>query len=516
MATSDYRADSERFAAKLFSHMTLASPEADQLEQLALSNPVFAAGLTKAAQLTDGAWTALWDRFAGDTAAAVALVARPLSPTQIDRVCSARPNAKVTLALLGHNRILSASQLGSLADRAKVSVAKRLTDIIIDGSAALDASNAEVALRLVKIAGLARWVHLVAVGGELFDDAARREVIDALRGSDLRSSTAGWDTQLLLWRHPELLTYSVESARDTWLDVRIAGLPAKLTCEQQACIAGLGEPGEQPTLSIELATRIVERRFVLMALVNNPVCHPDVVRHVATVTELCQQSESLPDIDGLWDTLVGLSSSCARRLHTPYKAEQVTSYETVTDADTLAWLVSRVIASEMRPRPRPFEAFELSHNPHLGQGQARKLAWVFLHSDVQQLFGPKLAQERYEYLAGVAGDLADGLLSWFSTSSEGLPSQVPAPPSVTRLQAGEFPAVAELPLEQLRSAVISGYGRMVRSGEGNMVSLIDWLLVELAERVGGDAGAFATALGLIEILDPDRPLSELLELAGVV
>jgi hypothetical protein len=501
--------DSERFTALLFSRMKLASPEADQLEQLALTVPAWAEALTRAEVLSEPTWAALWDRFSGRSELAQALALRPLTADQIDRVCASTPKSRVVSALLRHNRSLSAAQLTSLAAGAKASVAKALVDSILDGSVPLGPDTGQVALTLARTAGPARWVRLVAFGGELFDAAERSEVLDALRGGDLRTPSASWDVQLLLWRHRDLLDHCVAAERDAWLDVRIAGLPVPLTLDQQLRIADLGELEERPELSPVLARRVLERRFVLMALVNNPVCRPELVQHVSAVVEVWLSApEASPHAEPeLWSFLSELLRSCRSRSQSPHKAPAVVSYATVTEPERLAWLVRRVCPSEFRARPRPLEALELSYNPHLGPSDAARLARVFADPDVRVLIGEELARGRFEQLAGMTEEPMSWYEPWQGQLSE---------PERRRVAAGQFDDVGSTTLYRLLQAADSDYDLQCWTRSGASVALVDWFLVELLARVGNDATSFAAAAGLVTVLDPDTPLSELLELAGAV
>jgi hypothetical protein len=511
MADVSRSAELERFAAELFSSMTLASPEADPVFDLALSSPAWATGLTALPSLPAPVWMRLWAMFARDTNAAAALVRRQLQDEQVSMVIESRPNTKVVAALLELNYRLNVEQFAALAAMAKPSVAKKLIDLVLDGDVVLDAASKPVALDLARKAGAARWVALVARGAELFDAAERREVFDALRGSDVRSGF--WDAQLLLWRHRDLLEHCIDAPRDAWVDVRIAGLPVTLTAAQQARLADLGEIGQRPPVTA--AQQLLQRRFVLMALVNSPSCHVELVEHVAEVIETWLHGpDAISQSGELGGFLAELLRSCRYRLGNPHRAQQVVDYAQVASGPQLDWLLGRCVASEFRDRPRPFEALALSYNPNLDGPGAFRLALTLRQHDVAALLGEDLARERYTALVERSYMTAP---PWPTSPSSPSSRFAATPASGSHLTPGSFPELGEVTVEQLRSAVQYSYDRYRRTDGGEMVNVCDWFLVELCERAGDDRDAFASALALVSILDRSgATLSELLELVGTV
>lgn len=502
--------DTDQLVGTLFARMTLDTPDV-RLEQVALSTPAWAGGLARAKTLSDAAWSSLWHTFRRDTDTAVALASRKLSARQLDQVCATKLNTKVLRALLDHNRSLTDQQLAALAAKAKTAVAKCLLDVLLSGDTPVTATNTQVAAALAVTAGPERWARLLVKHDELFSDADRLALLDAVRGADIRSRTAGRDVQLLLWRHRQLFDRCIDASRDAWLDVRLAGIPHAATVSQQAKLADLGTVGVLPERTTAAGEQLVQRRFALMSLVNNPACHPEVVAHVADVARHWR-SVSQPHVAQLDDVLSQLESSCRRRLATEHKARAVTQLRSVSDAATLAWLVGRAAPDHPDSSPKPLEVLELSYNPNLSDLQAADLARALRSLDLEKLLGTTLCQERATVLAQLAGDDSG---YWWSPPAQTYHPRPDRDPA--SLDEREQALVAAVTLDRLRSTLRydeGGLHLMVQSGQ--VVQVIDWLLVQLVDRTGKDTAAFAAAASLLEHLDPDCTLSELLELAGVV
>ena len=505
--------DAAAFTAKLFARIELASPEVQPLHDLALTVPEWARSIASNPHLTDDVWEELFSRYHRDTGVARALVTRILTPAQLDRVCASRPNSKVASALLDVNRRLSAEQLEMLARGAKVTLAKKLADTALYGWIPIDDATKATLWGLARTAGPARQVALIARGGEVFSTDERREVLGVLRGSDVRTPDAAWDAQLVLWRDRALLDACIGAERDAWLDLRIAGLPVALSLDAQLALAALGDPGEVVELTDELAQQVLQRRYVLLALVNNPVCRREVVEHVlGVVASWLSQPELYSRVSPeLLEALRTLQSSCSARLAAPHKAEHVADYAKVTDATQLTWLVSRATPSDFRDRPRPLEALELSYNPNLNHSQAVALAGVLTSYDVCALLGEELCRQRHEQLNVLTG----GQLSpWYDRGS--WETQDDSQDASRHLAAGSFAGVGQVCIERVRVAAESGYGRFWYAGTGERVSLVDWFMLELYSRVGDDPVAFAACASLLTLLDPDTTLDEVLALSGTV
>lgn len=98
-----------------------------------------------------------------------------------------------------------------------------------------------------------------------------------------------------------------------------------------------------------------ERRFLLMALGNNPACDIALLREIYAVV---QQGVE-------WDLDVSLSRRLERY---PYVVSD--PYEQISDPTQLSWVLRRTAPNENKPLGRDYDAAAVLSNPLIGQGAA--------------------------------------------------------------------------------------------------------------------------------------------------
>jgi len=101
--------------------------------------------------------------------------------------------------------------------------------------------------------------------------------------------------------------------------------------------------------------------FALVALVNNPVCHTEVIENVATLTAFERASQAASRRLSKMDT----------------QAPVMVTYDNVTEESSLEWLVRRASSFSNKygdyTPPKPFELCAIARNPHLTAEQQKRV-----------------------------------------------------------------------------------------------------------------------------------------------
>lgn len=425
-------------AANLFARAALTGEARSALERLAMSREDWAKALACNDNLSPDGWEKLYT--ASKTSVRSKLAARNLGADQIAVIASGKVPPSVAKAVFAQNVPLTSRQFYALSENASSSVAKHAIDRMLwpaegDGAPAVDSGTAGFAQKLAHKAGHSRLLALYAMHRGLFSADDIVSAIYAAADEDVRSRDAGLWLQRILSESPDVLDRVVSGRRTAWVDVRLAGLPVVREIDDASVLSGL--PGSvEAGMGADAVRDVVSRRYVLLALVNNPVVPQSVASDVAESLELLLGLPAAGALDpeeraALHDVVY----SANRRADRNDRRHVEAHYSKVSDPATVGWLVARSISAGLSPRARPFDLVELAANPNLSAWQASDIATDLSDPDTVRLIG----RDR-------VADLLDALVVLTAGSDVAVPVAAAAKhlPGVPRL----FPAAYGSPVSR--------------------------------------------------------------------
>jgi hypothetical protein len=275
--------------------------------------------------------------------------------------------------------------------------------------------------------------------------------------------------QALFNRRPALLTKAVAATPLLAVPAagnRFLGDPTARAIAHQACSSGSG------TLRAYF--------YALLALVANPVVDPAICREL--VASLKATFAATNDYTAN-EVIQGANRRLAKH---DYAVTE--PFESVNDADALAWLVSRCSANRETGRTRPFDLAALSANPNLDPAQVTWISQALSAWYTRQV----LSDAEFDVaLAAFEVNYADAATNSFTP-----PREYPAP----RTYAQELvlpPDISNWSLKQRPSEAVAPY-----------------LGQYAADHLGTNSQAWLTMFSLAK--DFDGPYTELIEVALAV
>lgn len=340
------------------------SPEvADVVEPILIAHPELRPFLAANSHLSERGWYALWPkRPRPSSEIAVSLANRELDKERRRHVLECDTRAKTLQALIEQNVLEPDEQKVLLASKGAAGkvAAELLQQPWVDPALAREAAE--------RAGG---WHYLIWLAGTDTTIVSDEEVSAFLAGyrswepKKIEYRTRSAALKKLLARRPAAIAAAVGPDQHEAVVTAAAGSRHLVEAAWQYRVAGI-TPGaaKAPFTSSELT----QRKYALLALVNNPVCCQDVLDEITRQLELADLGYEAADI---------LRSIKHRRgLDRPTVG---TTYDKVEDPEVLDWLVrrSQVQLDPETDRQRPGQPHDLpllAANPHLNQDQAEKVA----------------------------------------------------------------------------------------------------------------------------------------------
>jgi hypothetical protein len=288
---------------------------------------------------------------------ALALVARRLSTEAVDAVLKTETRERVLFKLVEFND-LEPDQVELLASRktTKARLASRL-------------------LPQTKDANVRRELALRAGENVLLEWLATTPVKEAV-ARELMSSFSSWASQRGFRERARLLGEVLERF-PTLVDVFVApnqDLSAVTAASSSRFITNPELARRAAGLDRDLGpVELEDRRYALLALVNNPVVAPEVLDEVIA---RYAGSEA--------------ARASANRLERRARLVVEEPFEAVSDPDVLGWLLGRSLPSEYKPAGRTHDLAALALNPNLEPSQRRRVAVALSYPLASEALGTAL------------------------------------------------------------------------------------------------------------------------------
>lgn len=334
------------------------------VQQAALAHPKGREALYRTPHLDPRTWQALWTPRLPVEAAA-ALVARCLTPDQVDAVLERESRVRVLSSLLEHNELTEQQLLTAFS----TSCAGGLVPLLLEQESLPSQWRKELLSRSRPDA-LAESMLFEA---GLFSDNEVMKFLAALPPKGWRSyQDRSLLIQGLFFTRPEVLSRTVrELATDSAPFTTAAGSP--MLGEEIALLLA-----HRATESTQVA---VGARFALLALIHNPVADPSLVGALRLACEGWSAHAGLEDI----------VPACDHRLKRPLSRVLHTSAAT---SEELEWLIRRAAPRDYPSRP--LELLLLLENPQLPEESREYLfqvAWRDIPARWETLASESVSRE---------------------------------------------------------------------------------------------------------------------------
>lgn len=289
--------------------------------------------LAQNVNLPSPVWRQLWGK-RPELNRAIDLVSRQLPRPDRDVVLSGETRSRVLCALIEHNVLSLDEQEDLLRTAPDAALSCLLEQSWVDPS---------LRVRLARhVGGLSLLSEIAYDTSGAFTDDEVSSLLDTFDTwvPEGRFRERSHLLKVLLFLRPSLVATAARSSVDSLVTAAAGSL--NLSADLARVIAGL-DPAS--TLGDK---DLVDRRFALLALVNNPVVGLDVVSEVVA---RCEKVAGLEQVVSSYD----------RRKTRP---GLTVSYTEVSDPEQITWLVRRSLPSEYHPA-RSMELILLAQNPHL-------------------------------------------------------------------------------------------------------------------------------------------------------